>query len=253
MCTGKEGKSTLVLEAICDHHTFFWHASYGYAGTMNDLNILNFSPLLERLLDGSFEEIESGCKRIPFMVGDQEFCQTFILVDGVYPPYSRFVKGITQPITEEERKFTRWQEKSRKDIERGFGIFKGCWQYAANPIYALSLKVISKTILTCLILHNILTADRVMGDMSKQYDPSFLLDVEGEDGNDVDQSDEMYEMQMESVHNIANEDSIAEGFVQDVHDFANNRDRWIRLSNRNEFNRLSIALRKVLGNEPSNI
>lgn len=243
----------MVLEAICDHHTFFWHASYGYAGTMNDLNILNFSPLLERLLDGSFEEIESGCERIPFTVGDQEFCQSFILVDGIYPPYSRFVKGITQPITDEERKFTEWQEKSRKDIERGFGIFKGCWQYAANPIHALSLRVISKTILTCLILHNILTADRVMGDMTKQYDPSFLLDVEGEDGDDVDQCDEMYELQMESVHNIANEDRIAEGFVQDVHDFANNRDRWLCLSNRNEYNRLRSALREALGNEQSNI
>ncbi len=136
-----------------------------------------------------------------------------------------------------------------EEVKEGYWAWvwniKGCWQYAANPIYALSFKVISKAILTCLIRHNILTADRVMGVISKQYDPSFLLDVEGEDGNDVEQSDEMYELQMESVHNVANEGSIAGGFVQDVHDFANNRDRWFCLSNRNEFNWLSIALRKV--------
>jgi hypothetical protein len=39
---GKEGKPSIVLEAITDYHLWFWHVSYGYAGTLNDLNILNF-------------------------------------------------------------------------------------------------------------------------------------------------------------------------------------------------------------------
>ncbi len=88
--------------------------------------------------------------------------------------------------------------------------------------------------------------------MFNQYDPSFLLDAKGEDSGDVDQCDEMCKLQMESVHNIANEDKHAEGFVQDVHDFANNQDRWVHLSNRNEFNWLGMALCKILGEEPSN-
>ncbi len=74
-----------------------------------------------------------------------------------------------------------------------------------------------------------------------------FLDVEGEDGDDVDQYDEMYELQMESVHNIANEDNLAGGLVQDVHDFANKQDRWLLLTNRNQFNWLGMALHKVLG------
>ncbi len=36
-----------------------------------------------------------------------------------------------------------------------------------------------------------MTADQVMGDMFNQYDPSHSLDVKGEDGDDVDQCDEM--------------------------------------------------------------
>lgn len=31
---------------------------------------------------------------------------------------------------------------------------------------------------------------------------------------------------MKSVHAIANEDDIAEGFVQDAHDFTSNQDRY---------------------------
>jgi Plant transposon protein len=44
---GKDKKPSIVLEAICDYHLFFWHASYGYAGTLNDKNILYLSPFLE--------------------------------------------------------------------------------------------------------------------------------------------------------------------------------------------------------------
>ncbi len=40
---GKEKKSTIVLEAISDYHCFRLHAAYGFAGTMNDINILNLS------------------------------------------------------------------------------------------------------------------------------------------------------------------------------------------------------------------
>jgi Plant transposon protein len=44
---GKERKPTVVLEALCNQHMFFWHVSYGYAGCLNDINILNLSPFLE--------------------------------------------------------------------------------------------------------------------------------------------------------------------------------------------------------------
>ncbi|KAL7463574.1 hypothetical protein ACHAXS_003930 [Conticribra weissflogii] len=33
----KECYCTIVLEALCDYQTFFWHTSYGYPGTMNDM------------------------------------------------------------------------------------------------------------------------------------------------------------------------------------------------------------------------
>jgi hypothetical protein len=59
---GKEGKPTIVLEAISDYHLWFWHASYGYAGTLNDRTILNLSPLLQSLIDGTFKSLEEAAK-----------------------------------------------------------------------------------------------------------------------------------------------------------------------------------------------
>ena len=119
---------TVVLEALADYHLWFWHASFGHAGSLNDLNILNLSPLLESLVDGSFTELEQSSRLVPFEVAGNEFHRLFALVNGIYPPYSRFVKGNQLPLTEPEKHFTAWQEAARKDIECAFGVLQSCFQ-----------------------------------------------------------------------------------------------------------------------------
>ena len=170
---GKDQKPSLVLEAISDYHLFFWHVSYGYAGTLNDLNILSLSPFMDQLLDGSFCDLEKEAGVVPFHLDQEEqFNKLFILVDGIYPKYSRFVRGIKQPITREQKKFTGWQEAARKDIERAFGVLKGKWQFLDRPIHLQRLDDISGRVHSCIILHNMCVADRLMGDCRMRYDPA---------------------------------------------------------------------------------
>jgi hypothetical protein len=101
----------------------------------------------------------------------------FILVDGIYLPYSRFVKGIKEPISLLEKKYTSWQEGCRKDIERAFGVLKGTWQCLERPIHLQGLQEISEMVGCCLLLlHNMLVTDRVMTcdtyDYRQRYDPA---------------------------------------------------------------------------------
>jgi hypothetical protein len=49
----------------------------------------------------------------------------FLLVDGIYPKFSRFVKTVKEPVTHQQRVFASWQESARKDIERAFGVLQG--------------------------------------------------------------------------------------------------------------------------------
>jgi hypothetical protein len=84
---------------------------------LNDRNILNLSPFHAILLHGSFDKLEVEAGVVPYSIGDETFQKLFILVDGFYPKYSRFVKGIQHPISLEETNYTEWQEGSRKDIE----------------------------------------------------------------------------------------------------------------------------------------
>ena len=43
---GKENKTSVVLEAVCDYNLWFWHSFFGSGGFFNDLNVLDVSNLL---------------------------------------------------------------------------------------------------------------------------------------------------------------------------------------------------------------
>jgi len=69
-----------------------------------------------------------------FTIGCEQFVQLWLLVDGIYPPLSRFVKPISGPIGDTEALFSLWQESKRKDVERFFGVFKKKIHFLSRPI-----------------------------------------------------------------------------------------------------------------------
>jgi hypothetical protein len=175
----KESKPSIVMESIADYYLFLWHASYGYTGTLNGNTILSLSPFMEKLLDETFHQVEADAAVIPFLIKEEQFNKVFVLVDGIYPSYSRFVRGIKVPATREEKNYTSWQEGARKDVERAFGVLKNTWKFLDRPILFHDLKDISNRVVCCLLLHNILVTDRVMqqaadtyNNYRERYDPS---------------------------------------------------------------------------------
>jgi hypothetical protein len=177
--SGKEKQPTIVLEAISDHLMWFWHASYGYAGTLNDLNVLNLSPFLDALRSGKFAEIEKLV--VPYEIGLEEFKWLYILVHGIYPKYHRFVKGMKEPITRKERTMTSWQEGARKDIKKAFEVLQSKFQWIARPINLHNLNNLSGRVASCLILHNMTVSDRVMdSDVNTRYNPANSLEEDFE-------------------------------------------------------------------------
>ncbi|KAL7483215.1 hypothetical protein ACHAW6_008867 [Cyclotella cf. meneghiniana] len=129
---------------------------------MNDINIFNASPFNENLMNGVFDFKEDFSGVVPYKIGNEEFEKMFILVDAIYPLYSRFLKGVKQPISQQEFLFTALQESARKDVERAFGIFKSQRKFVEDEIHLHDLTKISLQMNTYLILHNILVTNRVM-------------------------------------------------------------------------------------------
>jgi hypothetical protein len=148
--SGKAGSPTLVLEAMADHNMWFWHASFGWPGTLNDINIWNGSPLHEEFTSGRWGRSVD----FPFSIGDYQFTKLFVLVDGIYPELSRFVKTFGEPISRREMAFSGWQEGARKDIERAFGCLQRKFHILIKPIEYWFKDDIEPIILCCIILHN---------------------------------------------------------------------------------------------------
>ena len=90
---GKEGFPSIVMEAVCDYNLWFWHISFSYAGSLNDINIWDQSPFLTKFLDGKYSQ------NIDFLVEmwRQQFTQLCLAVDGIYPALACFVKTIQEP------------------------------------------------------------------------------------------------------------------------------------------------------------
>ena len=176
-CVGRSKHPTIVLESICDYNLWFWHGAYGFAGSMNDINILDSSPLLSSWVDGSFQQKEELAGVVPFYIGEEEFDRLFVLADGIYPRFSRFVKTISQPSTDGEKRFVAWQESKRKDVERVFGVLQQAFKYVSAPILQLNLDDIASRFRTCMIMHNMIVSDRIMdGDVHATYNPANSID-----------------------------------------------------------------------------
>jgi hypothetical protein len=100
---GKGKKNTIILEAACDYNHYFWHASFGFPGSLNDVNVLRFSSLYKSFYDGSLHKVEEASGMVPYTIGTETFDKVFFLTDGIYPPSERFVKPIASPIGATEK------------------------------------------------------------------------------------------------------------------------------------------------------
>jgi hypothetical protein len=97
---GKEGKPTIVVEALADHNLFAWHAVLSYCGTLNDITIWDSSYLLQSLCYGSFSDLD-----FTFTIGGEVFEQLWMLVDGIYPSLARYVKPVSVLLGDSEALF----------------------------------------------------------------------------------------------------------------------------------------------------
>ena len=234
---GKEKKPSIVLEAACDYNLWFWHASFGYPGTLNDINILNLSPLVDSFLDGSFEKIEETV--VPYKLNGENFRQVFLLADGIYPCWSRFVRTISDPVGNIEKNFSKWQESARKDIERAFGVLQGEFKVLSKPMQALQPDVIGAIMSTCLICHNMNVEDRVMGEeVEQRYDPKISFFENSCEIDDRPTVENETRAQSCIGVNAVNDRNFERGFIE----------RWCHLDSRAEHVRLNDAIRfELLG------
>ena len=147
---GKEGVTTLVLEAICDPDLYIWFFFFGQPGTLNDINILDKSSIVGAMVNGSFD---FSCPA-PYKIGPNWRDYMYFLVDGIYPDWSIFIDSCQGSDEEKLKYFSSCQEAVRKDIERCFGVLVKRFHILKRPLRFWTRSKIGDVLDCCIILHN---------------------------------------------------------------------------------------------------
>uniref|UniRef100_A0A0D3C2S7 DDE Tnp4 domain-containing protein n=1 Tax=Brassica oleracea var. oleracea TaxID=109376 RepID=A0A0D3C2S7_BRAOL len=140
------GKPTIVLEAVASYDLWIWHAFFGPPGTLNDINVLDRSPVFDDIINGQ-------ASQVIFSINGREYHLAYYLTDG---PKARL--------------FAQHQEVVRKYVERAFGVLQARFAIVKNPALFWDKVKIGKIMRACIILHNMIVEDE--RDGYTQFDVS---------------------------------------------------------------------------------
>ena len=128
---------------------WIWHAFFGPPGTLNDINVLDRSPVFDDIFQGR-------APRLEYVVNGHKYKLAYYLTDGIYPKWSTFIQSISHPQGPKAELFARIQEATRKDVERAFGVLQARFAIVKNPALSLDKEKIGNIMRVCIILHNMI-------------------------------------------------------------------------------------------------
>ena len=132
---------------------------------MNDLNILDRSPVFDDIINGIAPQVN-------FYVNGHPYHLAYYLTDGIYPDWATFIQSIRLPQTEKHSLFAKKQEAVRKDVERAFGVLQARFAVVRNPSNLWDKHKIGNIMRACIILHN-MTAEDERASRTQYVVPGF--------------------------------------------------------------------------------
>lgn len=146
---GKEGKPCLRIEAVCDIDLWIWSFQFGIPGVYNDLNILQTSSLITKVLAGVFPPAAPK-----YRIGSQWSSWYYYLADDIYPKLKIFIQTLRDPETNKQAAFCLMQEAARKSGERVFGVLFRQFMTMAVASEHWSTEYMTLLAKTCVTIHN---------------------------------------------------------------------------------------------------
>ncbi|XP_024004398.1 uncharacterized protein LOC112081857 [Eutrema salsugineum] len=143
--TRGSGKPTIVLEAVASYDLWIWHAFFGPPGTLNDINVLDRSPVFDDIIQGR-------ALQVTFSVNGREYHMAYYLTDGIYPNWATFIQSIKLPQGRKSKLFATTQESVRKDVERAFGVLQARFAIIKNPALCWDKAKIGKIMRACIMI-----------------------------------------------------------------------------------------------------
>nr|XP_017217026.1 PREDICTED: uncharacterized protein LOC108194578 [Daucus carota subsp. sativus] len=76
--SGHKGVATIILEAVASSDLWIRHAFFGVAGSNNDINVLDRSPIFDEVLQDHAPEVN-------YTINENNYNVGYYLTDGIYP------------------------------------------------------------------------------------------------------------------------------------------------------------------------
>jgi hypothetical protein len=150
--TGHIREPTIILEAVASYDLWIWHAFFGLPGSHNDINVLERSSIFTELAEGRAPSVN-------YSINCNNYTMGYYLADGIYPPWTTFVKTIPSPQGPKKSHFAKKQEEARKDVERAFGVLQSRFAIVRGPARFYQIEALKDIITACIILHNMIIED----------------------------------------------------------------------------------------------
>ncbi|XP_020253504.1 putative nuclease HARBI1 [Asparagus officinalis] len=150
--SGRQGKPTIILEAVASYDLWIWHAYFGLPGSNNDINVLQSSNLFDKLAQGTASPAN-------YTILGKDYDTSYYLADGIYPKWSTLVQTISQPQGPKKQYFAVMQEGYRKDVERAFGVLQIRFAIIKGSARFWDKRVLHDIMTACVILHNMIVED----------------------------------------------------------------------------------------------
>jgi len=127
MYTGHCHEPTIILEAVASQDLLIWHVFFGMLGSLNNINVLDRSPIFAALAKGRTAPVN-------YTINKYEYTMGYYLADEIYPNWLTFVKTIPRPLGAKRKYFASKQESARKDVERAFGVLQSHFAIVRGPV-----------------------------------------------------------------------------------------------------------------------
>ena len=170
---------------------------------MNDLNILDRSPVFDDIINGIAPQVN-------FYVNGHPYHLAYYLTDGIYPDWTTFIQSICLPQSEKHSLFAKTQEAVRKDVERAFGVLQARFAVVRNPSNLWDKQKIGNIMRACIILHNMIVEDEraartqyVVPGFEESEEERFSVNMPSPLGNTMDRR--MNVRNRQAHHNLKND------------------------------------------------
>ncbi|XP_062197338.1 uncharacterized protein LOC133900240 [Phragmites australis] len=161
---------TIILEAVASQDLWIWHAFFGIPGSLNNINVLHRSHLLDNLA-------ASEAPKVQYSINGHHYTMGYYLADGIYPKWATFVKPIQSPIGRKWQHFVVQQAVARKDVKRVFGVLQARFPIVRGAARFWDQETRNDIMTACIVMHNMIIEDeRPEGEVKHVYEGAGKLE-----------------------------------------------------------------------------